>query len=73
MSCVICGQKNVDGAIDMLGDEICVDCWADGSAKIEGRVAKSFVGAIVPYSVNYPIEMQNRFINACNGKGTPHQ
>jgi hypothetical protein len=64
--CVICGQKNVDGAVDNNGDYVFADCWADGSAGFEGRVAKSAVPADVPYGVNYPPESFKRFLDACN-------
>jgi len=38
--CALCGQKNVDGAIDQFGDFICVDCLALGEARFAGRKAK---------------------------------
>ncbi len=40
MKCVLCGQKNVDGAVDQFGDFVCVDCFATGDAAVAGRVAK---------------------------------
>jgi len=40
MGCVICGQKNVDGAIDQHGDFVCVDCFATGEASMAGRKAE---------------------------------
>ncbi len=41
MKCTICGQRNVDGAIDQNGEFVCVDCFADGSAKFSGRKAEA--------------------------------
>lgn len=66
MGCVICGQSNVDGAMDNFGDYVCVDCWANGEAAFEGRVAEAFVPAQVSYHVDYPVDMQQRFLDACN-------
>lgn len=40
MRCKICGQSGVDGAYDQYGDFVCVDCWADGEAYMEGRHAE---------------------------------
>ena len=40
MKCVLCEQRNVDGAMDQCGDFVCVDCWATGEAKFSGRKAK---------------------------------
>lgn len=40
MGCVICGQRNVDGAIDQCGNFVCVDCFATGEAKYHGRRAE---------------------------------
>lgn len=66
MSCVLCGQRDVDGAIDQCGQYVCVDCWASGEAAMSGLQAQAFVGANVPYAVSYPAEMQRRFLDACN-------
>jgi len=41
LKCVICGQRNVDGALDQNREFVCVDCFADGSAKFSGRKAKA--------------------------------
>jgi hypothetical protein len=68
MNCTICGQGNVDGAIGTSGGYICVDCWASGEAYIRGEQAESFVPANVPYHVDYPIDIQKRFLDACNLK-----
>ena len=65
MSCIYCGQGNVDGAMSG-GSFICVDCWADGSAQMDGHYAEQFVAPVTPYAVNYPAEMQDRFLDACN-------
>lgn len=35
----MCGQRNVDGAIDQHGDFVCVDCFATGEAQLSGRMA----------------------------------
>lgn len=40
MKCDICGQRNIDGAIDQFGDFVCVDCFATGEAKFAGRKAE---------------------------------
>lgn len=40
MRCKLCGQGNVDGAIDQFGDFVCVDCFATGEAYLAGRKAK---------------------------------
>jgi len=69
MGCAICGQRNVDGAIDDFGDYICVDCWATGEAAMEGRRAVSFVPAVVPYQVEYPAEVVQKFLDGCNWAG----
>jgi len=37
--CALCGQRNVDGAIDQFGEFVCVDCFATGEAKFSGRRA----------------------------------
>ena len=37
MKCIMCDQRNVDGAIDQHGDFVCVDCFAEGNAKFSGR------------------------------------
>lgn len=67
MKCAMCSQRDVDGAVDDSGEYVCVDCWASGEARFAGRTATSFMPAIVPYSVNYPSAMQQRFLDACNG------
>lgn len=66
MGCAICGQRNVDGAMDNLGGYICVDCWASGEAHMLGRTAETFVPANVPYDVVYPVDVQQSFLDACN-------
>lgn len=66
--CAICGQRNVDGAIDDCGDYICIDCWASGEAGAGGRYAVIAVPAITSYHVDYPPEMHERFLRACNNK-----
>ncbi len=68
MNCTICGSKNWDGALDESGLYVCVDCWANGEAFHQNRTAVSFVPANVSYHVNYPSDMQEKFINACNHK-----
>ncbi|MCL6615833.1 MAG: hypothetical protein K6T39_01690 [Anoxybacillus ayderensis] len=68
MRCVICGQGYVDGAIDSFGDYVCVDCWANGEAEYQGREAVEFVGADVPYYVDYQPELIESFLDACNRK-----
>lgn len=70
MACVFCGQSGYDGAIDNFGDYICVDCWASGKARSSGRVAKIFVPADVPYQVEYPPEVAQAFLDACNNEKT---
>ena len=66
MKCAICGQANVDGAIDQAGEYICVDCWADGSAYYEGRMAHTFLPAPSPFMVDYPHHVAQNFLDACN-------
>lgn len=68
MGCVICGQRNVDGAMDNFGDYVCLDCWANGEAHSQMRQAQAFVPAVTPYQVDYPMEMQKKFLEACNRK-----
>lgn len=72
MICSLCGSKNYDGAVDNIGDFICVDCWADGSARKKGRIAETFVPANTYYAVNYPQEMKQRIIDAYNKGATPN-
>lgn len=69
MQCTICGQRNVDGALDDKGDCVCVDCWANGEAACRGREATQFVPAVSMFPVTYPADMQRRFLDSCNGKG----
>lgn len=69
MGCAICGQRNVDGAMDNFGDYVCVDCWASGEAAMEGRHAETFVPAVVPYPVDYPEEVVQQFLDGCNSAG----
>lgn len=64
--CELCEQKNVDGALNQHGTYICVDCWADGSAKAEGYVALEFVGANVSYPVFYPADMIEKTLEGYN-------
>lgn len=68
MGCAICGQSNVDGAMDNFGDYVCVDCFASGEAAFDGREAETFIPAQVPYDVEYPVDVQQRFVDACNHK-----
>ena len=63
--CILCGS-NYDGCLNEDGDFICVDCWADGSAI--GHTAVAAVPTEFPLYVNYPAEMLNRFVDACNKK-----
>jgi len=64
MCCAICGSRGYDGAFDANGDFICVDCWATGEAI--GRTAVSFRPAFTPYPVDYPVEVRQGFVDACN-------
>lgn len=64
--CAICGSSGYDGAIDDGGDYVCVDCWANGEAALDGRHAEAFVPADVPYQVSYPPDMARGFLDACN-------
>jgi len=66
MKCEICGQGGVDGALDQMGDYVCVDCWADGSANYEGRTANTFSPAPSLFDVDYPNHVSQGFLNACN-------
>ncbi|OPY64117.1 MAG: hypothetical protein A4E56_00171 [Pelotomaculum sp. PtaU1.Bin065] len=66
MKCVLCGQKNVDGAIDHFGDFVCVDCFATGEARCDGRTAKTL--APVP-GYDYSSLDHQRILEAYNGCG----
>ena len=63
--CVLCGQRNVDGAIDQFDDFVCVDCFAEGEAQFHGRKAK--VLAPVP-GYDYSGIDHNKTLNAWNKK-----
>jgi hypothetical protein len=63
--CILCGQRNVDGAIDQYGDFICVDCWALGDAKMNGRTAKTL--APVP-GFDYSGLNYGKILDCYNGK-----
>ncbi len=68
MKCAICGLSgDYDGAIDDLGDWVCVDCWASGEADYHGRTAVSASPAQGPVPTYYPSDMRQRFVDACNG------
>lgn len=66
MKCVLCGQKNVDGAIDQFGDFVCVDCFALGEAKLAGRTAK--ILAPVP-GYDYSSLDHQKILDAYNRSG----
>jgi hypothetical protein len=65
MKCVLCGQKNVDGAIDQFGDFVCVDCFALGEAQYAGREAK--ILAPVP-GYDYSSLNHQKILDAYNRK-----
>ena len=65
MNCIYCGQGNVDGAMS-AGSFVCVDCWADGTARMDGREAEQYAPPSTPYSVIYPLGGQEAFLKACN-------
>ena len=67
MRCEICRQKDVDGALDQNGNYVCVDCWANGEAYMRGMKATVFTPASFCMPVDYPTDMQERFLDACNG------
>lgn len=66
MRCELCGQRDVDGAIDNTGSFVCIDCWADGSAQCEGRIAEvaTPVQGIIP--TYYSSHMHQAFVDRCN-------
>jgi hypothetical protein len=68
MKCVICGSRGYDGCLDEGGDYVCVDCWANGEAAIQGRRADTYVPAEFYTHVDYSAEMQRNFVRACNGE-----
>jgi hypothetical protein len=65
MKCVLCGQENVDGAIDQFGDFVCVDCWALGEAQYVGCKAK--ILAPVP-GYDYSSLNHQKILDAYNRK-----
>ena len=65
LRCALCGQRNVDGAIDQFGDFVCVDCFAEGEARFHGRKAE--VLAPVP-GYNYSGLNHNKILAAWNKK-----
>jgi len=68
MHCKFCQQPDVDGAITEQGEYVCLDCWADGTARSNGEIAQSFRPAVVGYHVEYDTDMQRQFIDACNNR-----
>ena len=38
--CALCGQRNVDGAIDQFGEFVCVDYFATGEANFRKSYRK---------------------------------
>lgn len=68
MGCVICGQRNVDGALNENGEYVCLDCWVVGEASARGMIAVEAVPAKVSYPVYYPPDVTQRLLDACNGK-----
>lgn len=65
MGCVLCGQSYVDGAIDQMGDFVCVDCFANGEAHFNGREAE--IIAPVP-GYDYSGIDHQKVLDAYNGK-----
>ncbi len=68
MRCQLCGQGSVDGAVDQIGDFVCVDCWADGSAQYEGRKARAAMPAQGVIPTSYPSYMYRHFVDKANGE-----
>ena len=68
--CALCGQRNVDGAIDQQGSFVCVDCFADGEAHLDGRVAKVLMPAADIFgSTEYAANLNyRRILAAYNGE-----
>ena len=66
MRCILCGQRNLDGAIDNIGDFVCVDCWYDGTAHHEGREARlaAPVEGLIP--THYPEHTRRAFVDRAN-------
>ena len=47
MSCAICNyQGRIDGATDQHDEFVCIDCWTDGKATNECRIATK--AALIP-------------------------
>lgn len=63
--CAVCkGPGHYDGAIDAMGQYVCIDCWANGSAQIAGKRAQIAAPA---KGTPYDPDLNRRFIDACNG------
>lgn len=65
--CVLCGQRNVDGALNQSGDFVCIDCFADGNAHFMGMRATNIVPASTPYFVDYSSINEIKYLSALNG------
>ena len=66
--CILCGQRNVDGADNQFGDFVCVDCWALGDAQYAGFKATTLqpVPTVLGRAVNYSGLDFNKILAAYN-------